>query len=76
MCAMKDRANGNAKGSVATVAVVATLVAQCRYSNGITIRADRSAVPTNGFQEIETTIFGVNGVLPLNRTIHSYRAAL
>ena len=73
---MKDRADSNTKGSVATVAVMAALALQCRYSAGIAIRADRYTVPTDGLQEIKAAILGVNGALPLNRTTQSYRAAL
>jgi hypothetical protein len=76
MCAMKNGANGNAKGGVATVAVMTPLASQWRYSAGIAIRADRRTIPTNSLQKIEAAILGVNNLLPLNGTTHSYRAVL
>jgi hypothetical protein len=76
MGAMKDRAHSNAKGGVTAVAVVPTLASQCRYSDGTAVRADRATVPTNGLQDSDAIILGVDNALPLSRTTCSYRAAL
>jgi hypothetical protein len=71
---MKDRAHSNAKGGVTAVAVVPALASECRYSDGTAVRADRATVPTNGLQDSDTVILGVDNTLPLSRTTCSYRA--
>ena len=76
MGAMKDRVHSNAKGGVAAVAVVPALASQCRYSDGTAVRANRATVPTNGLQDSDAIILGVDNALPLSRTSCSYCAAL
>jgi hypothetical protein len=65
---MKDGAHSNAKCGVAAVAVMPVLVSQCRYSDGTAVRADRAPVPTNGLQDSNAIILGVDNTLPLSRT--------
>jgi hypothetical protein len=76
MRAMKDRAHSDAKGRVAAVAVVPAPASPCRYSDGAAVRADGVTVPTNGLQDSNAVIFGVDTMLPLSRTTCSYRATL
>src|SRR5215203_6907205 len=56
MSTVKDRADRDAKRSVAIVAATATLFGRCSHPLRITVGTNRLAVPADSFQKVETII--------------------